>query len=129
MSNDCECLTPGYCQRYKRMMLGKMHEFCQGKGITEQQQVLLLSTLVETAKKVPDKEPNLLQKAISLGKAIVEQTAAGFPVVEDEVLKQRLGLCLICPEYNAKKGHCSKCGCSMRVKARWLTQECPIGKW
>jgi len=63
-----------------------------------------------------DKELNIFEKAANFAKAAVKHVAAGMPKVTDEQLKIRLDVC-------------TKCGCNLKIKASWATQDCPIKKW
>ena len=33
----CECEQPGYCERFQRRMVGRLHDICQGKVLTPEQ--------------------------------------------------------------------------------------------
>ena len=77
------------------------------------------------------KEPNIFEKAANFAKAAVKHVASGMPKVSDEQLKIRLDVCDICPEVNKDNPNwtCTKCGCNLKIKASWATQDCPIKKW
>lgn len=42
---------------------------------------------------------------------------------------QRLNVCLRCPHLQPKLMKCSKCGCFLKLKVRFESEHCPIGKW
>lgn len=76
--------------------------------------------------------PGLFKKAVNLGKAIGQQVKTpGF--VSDEVFTARLAQCKanICGLFDATNTKCKHptCGCSMNVKARWASQNCPVYLW
>lgn len=75
----------------------------------------------------PAAPPGLLEKAMNLGKAVVEHVAAGMPTLDDEAAGARLAICRACDRY--EDGTCQVCGCFMPVKARWAEQQCPLEKW
>lgn len=76
-------------------------------------------------------EPGLIAKIKHFTKAVVEDVKVGQPRVSQEVYTARMTLCRACGFYNDKKGTCGHpdCGCVMQRKAKWASQECPIGKW
>ena len=56
----------------------------------------------------------------------------------EEAAAQRWAICLNCPFLDKEGGSClikgtapccSKCGCSLKYKARALSSECPVGNW
>lgn len=82
---------------------------------------------------VPDwqGEPGFVSKAKNFAKAVVEDVKAGSRRVSQDVYTDRMTLCRACGLYNRQKGTCGHpdCGCVMQRKAKWASQECPIGKW
>lgn len=48
---------------------------------------------------------------------------------EDDLAKQRLDICLSCPELIKLTVQCKKCGCFMSAKTKLDSAKCPIGKW
>jgi hypothetical protein len=52
-------------------------------------------------------------------------------MVAKEVLEARLAICDTCPEVNKNSPNwtCTKCGCNLKIKASWASQDCPIKKW
>lgn len=49
--------------------------------------------------------------------------------VETEVAKERLAICLQCPELIKLTKQCKKCGCLMEAKTKLPNASCPLGKW
>ena len=47
----------------------------------------------------------------------------------DDLAKQRLDICLSCPELITLTIQCKKCGCFMSAKTKLDSAKCPIGKW
>lgn len=43
--------------------------------------------------------------------------------------KERMDICLSCPELINLTKQCKKCGCVMPFKIKLSTSACPIGKW
>ena len=72
--------------------------------------------------------PSLPARVISFAKAIVD-TGKDLKnvMVSREAWVERLEICSNCDAWN--KGKCHYCGCSMRMKTRLQSQDCPIGKW
>lgn len=70
----------------------------------------------------------LQQKAARLAHALRKWKAAGAPLVEREIYRQRLALCQTCEHYRAEGnlglGECAVCGCT-RTKLWLATAACP----
>jgi hypothetical protein len=51
--------------------------------------------------------------------------------VEKGWAQRRFNICKECPSYvfNFFGGKCKNCGCVVRAKVSFKSQECPIGKW
>ena len=47
----------------------------------------------------------------------------------DEIQKQRMDVCLSCPELIQLTKNCKKCGCFMEMKTKLEHAACPLGKW
>jgi hypothetical protein len=75
--------------------------------------------------------PGLLRKAANFGKAVVKHVADGGKHVSDEVYLARLSVCANCPSLDPERMRCMEktCGCRLKVKARWRSESCPLGKW
>lgn len=74
--------------------------------------------------------PTILQKAVSLTQAVVQETVEtlqGKDAVSDEEQRRRLVICQGCEFFN--KGTCSQCGCVLNWKTRMRSMSCPIDKW
>lgn len=79
----------------------------------------------------PEQGPGLLQKAANLGKAVARHVADGGKHVNDEVYLARLAICADCPSFDPERTSCKQktCGCRVKNKARWRSENCPLGKW
>lgn len=77
------------------------------------------------------KEPTLFEKAASFTKAAIKHIASGMPKLPEDKTKIRLDICESCPEVNKETPNwtCTKCGCNLKIKASWATQDCPLKKW
>ena len=77
------------------------------------------------------RELTIFEKAANLAVAVTKHVAAGMPMVSKEVLEARLAICNTCPEVNKNSPNwtCTKCGCNLKIKASWASQDCPIKKW
>jgi len=78
---------------------------------------------------VDHKSPNLLQKAVSLGKAVVTHAITGFEYADQQTLTARMAICDICEHYRKAVNTCNLCGCSLQSKMKMASQHCPIDKW
>lgn len=48
---------------------------------------------------------------------------------DEQVAKDRMDVCLDCPELIGLTKQCKQCGCVMPAKVRLLEAVCPLGKW
>jgi len=62
----------------------------------------------------------------------VRWVKAGFPLVTEDVLNDRMETCQACDRWDktayAGFGRCMECKCS-KIKLHWETETCPLGKW
>lgn len=75
------------------------------------------------------KETSIFTQLFTFSKAVTTQVLAGCPVVSDEEIKKRAEVCSICPSLNKEEYKCGECGCYLKYKISWATQDCPLGKW
>lgn len=68
----------------------------------------------------------MFEHMVAAGKAWRE---AGYPLVSDEVYKQRLAVCLACPKKQLRWFQCKQCGCVVYSKAKLATEDCPFKLW
>lgn len=48
---------------------------------------------------------------------------------EDSKQKERMSICISCPELIKLTKQCKKCGCFMEMKTKLEYAACPLGKW
>ena len=70
---------------------------------------------------------NIFKKITNFTKALFKYSAAGFTDVDVEEYRGRMKICNSC-DLN-KNGNCEACGCIIRKKAWWKTEDCPKDKW
>ena len=75
----------------------------------------------------PKKNPSLMQQAVNLTKSTVKHVATGMKKVSTQEIERRLRICNACDQLN--KGRCAECGCFVNIKASWVSERCPLGKW
>ena len=76
--------------------------------------------------------PSLSDMAKSAVKETMRHAKSKFKNVSKEVEAHRVNTCNSCDLLMVSERHagrCKVCGCFMKVKARWETSKCPIGKW
>ncbi len=81
----------------------------------------------ERYKKLWSGEPGLLEKAANLASSLVSHARTGLKTVPASEAEERLKICGGCEQNNG--GRCAACGCYIKVKATWASQDCPLGKW
>jgi len=75
------------------------------------------------------KLPSVVGLAANFAKAVARHVVDGARKVSRQIYKARLEECNKC--VFQKKNRCShmKCGCVLTKKARWNSEDCPIGRW
>lgn len=74
--------------------------------------------------------PSLVRQAASAAVAVAQHAVAGFPEAPTDVYETRVAACQACDRFRATDGRCGVCGCFViALKARWLEQHCPLGRW
>lgn len=75
--------------------------------------------------------PSGLLTAMNAGGAAARMGAAvvrGKPVVAAaDLAERRVATCIECPYFRA--GRCARCGCFVALKAKLVTERCPLGRW
>ena len=69
------------------------------------------------------------EQIMSVVKGAVKQASEGFPVSTDEEKERRAEICSTCPSLIKDEYKCGECGCYLKYKISWATQDCPLGKW
>jgi hypothetical protein len=87
-----------------------------------------------TAPARPEYPPAIVQLGTALAAAVrvVKASVRSEPVgVDAEEQARRLSICEACPEYDAERKRCKKCGCFAALKLRLATEHCPLEppKW
>ena len=92
--------------------------------------------LCKVNKEKPDKKPKpkremppLLEQATNLATSLVKHATSGFQHVAQNEFLQRIEACNQCDQFDSKSQRCAACGCFLVVKAKWASEECPLGKW
>jgi hypothetical protein len=78
------------------------------------------------------KEPSSWQKVKNFAKATAKHVASKGAKSSPEEQKRREAICKSCTQYYDSKRQICKhknCGCTVKRKAAWLSQSCPVGKW
>jgi hypothetical protein len=48
---------------------------------------------------------------------------------EEKLAKDRMSICMTCPQLIKATKQCKKCGCFMHLKTKLAEATCPLGKW
>ena len=75
--------------------------------------------------------PPIKKQIVSFANEAVKYVMAGRPKRTDAEVAVVKELCMVCDQYTERTGtpRCLKCGCALTIKNRWLTADCPLGKW
>lgn len=76
-------------------------------------------------------EPTIGRKVLNLAKAVTRHAIDGGKKVEEQIYQQRLEVCRRCDSCDLDRIVCREmnCGCYLRRKARWRSENCPREKW
>ena len=74
-------------------------------------------------------KPSKIKKLTNFSLAAAKFAAGGFIKSPIEIYDSRVLTCLACKYYDSDKDECNICGCPIEVKASWITESCPKGKW
>lgn len=129
MAEPCLCNQQNpECHRAGLPMVGRLWELCSGtncsKATSEKYRTLWDSHNNYLA---PSIEPSSTDKVKNFLLAISKYAINGFKNVSSEDYEKRLITCNDCDKN--KHGVCQECGCFIGVKAKWATEDCPLGKW
>lgn len=72
--------------------------------------------------------PSLSEQAKNLAVAAFEHAKDRFKNVNEVMLEKRNKICHNCNEMRQDE-RCAKCGCYMKIKAKWESARCPENKW
>lgn len=77
----------------------------------------------------PDASPSIVRKAAGFAAAAARHLADGAAHVPQEIYEARLSICRSCDRLDAESMACLECGCRLLIKARWRSEDCPLGRW
>ena len=116
MITGCQCAGPGYCEKHKLDKTESVFQLCKTDRDTYVRFEIEAGNI---------KEPGLLEKAVNFTDAISNHILDGLSDVTEEEFDRRISICKSCPLFNPNAESCIICGCSMTLKARWRTGNCP----
>jgi len=138
--STCDCKNPGWCEKYKRQMVGRMHELCQSsqeyrdafdraflaeKPAPTAEQPVILDAAGQPVKRCcgqPPAGPGLVRMAQAVLAAKERWEAAGKPLrSKRQAKKLHREHCQPCPHYVQKTDSCGLCGCPL-LAARTFAQ-------
>ncbi len=74
--------------------------------------------------------PGIMKQGVNFIKATVKHVANKMKQVSQKEMDRRMDICKGCEFFtDGKRPRCAKCGCHMKLKARWESEHCPIDKW
>ena len=132
---DCECATPGWCDRHQCKKHPHFHKLCQArtdyfelweKGAGPGQNLQPV-----TEHNNGSSEPGMIRKAFNFTKAVARHVTNGSKHVDEETYNARLSTCQECEMCDTTRMVCKhkSCGCTLKVKALWDSEHCPLKKW
>ena len=132
---DCECAAPGWCERHQCKKHPHFHKLCQTRSdyfqLWEKGAGPGQNLQTETSDSVESSEPGLMRKAFNFTKAVARHVTNGSKHVDETTYNARLSTCHACEMCDASRMICKhkSCGCTLKVKALWDSERCPLNKW
>ncbi len=83
---------------------------------------------MENQNKFPTKLEQITNLAVAGKDVVLGFLKSGKIKASSQMEKERIEICLTCDRLT-DEFKCSECGCFMKVKAKLLTQNCPLRKW
>ncbi|MBN72689.1 MAG: hypothetical protein CME32_25830 [Gimesia sp.] len=131
----CECAAPGWCERHQCKKHPHFHRLCQTRtdyfdlwerGAGPGQNLQSVTESLDESS-----EPGIMRKAFNFTKAVARHVTNGSKHVDEATYNSRLSICQECGMCDSNRMVCShkQCGCTLKVKALWESERCPIGKW
>lgn len=72
----------------------------------------------------------MIKSLFRTGKNVIVQGIQDRKVfATDKLQQQRLDICRDCENWVPNSNRCTKCGCGMNDKVKFIASDCPIGKW
>ena len=62
-------------------------------------------------------------------KFLYENIKSGFKQVSYDEYNNRLSICRACIFFDPEQTRCTDCGCYVKVKSKFKTENCPQGYW
>lgn len=132
---DCECPSPGYCNRHRMNKLGHLHKLCQ----TQKRYREAWDKAAADGRIVDGTKPRTpYEQAADFLSSSATFLYNGAQVTPKELHEQRLSICRTCEELKPGKvlgvalprlDSCNVCGCFVTLKAAYPHEKCPVGLW
>ena len=130
ISEKCQCDNPTKNCPFFGNMMGRRWQICQGINISEEQRLKYLEIFYnQFANPSGEKPPSIFQQATNFGKAILRHAATGFEKADDNIINERVSSCYLCDKLDSENMQCRECGCFIKIKASWISENCHLGKW
>lgn len=73
--------------------------------------------------------PSTLRQAGNLAKALIKHKLDGSVKLNSDQINARLSICNQCEWFRPEDDRCASCGCFVKEKATWRSEDCPVGNW
>lgn len=119
--NKCTCsILEGYCNRDRVYKMPRAIEECKKLDSIDEENNEIISDDIKK-----QNIPGILEQIVNIAESTTDHIISGMRNVDNETYKERLDICKNCPFFIASEFRCSKCGCYMKIKAKWETSICP----
>lgn len=132
---DCECANPGWCKRHHCKKHPHFHKLCQTRtdyfDLWERGAGPGQNLESETESNNISSEPSMMKKAFNFTKAVARHVTNGSRHVDEAIYNYRLSICQECEMCDTSRMVCKhkQCGCTLKVKALWESERCPLSNW
>jgi hypothetical protein len=133
-NTPCECAAAGWCERHQCLKPEAFFQLCR----RNQTYFRSWEDGIGPGQSGSDPDspgtsemPGLARRTGNFATAIVRHAMSGFQRVDDPQYEARLAICVDCPSCDLSTMVCREksCGCYLKLKARWQSEECPRGLW
>jgi hypothetical protein len=124
---DCPAALTTYCSKYELKVTAREHQFLRGtSGLPRAKEEAHIARMLGVDL------PGAMKMGWEALKAGLKHLAGGMKEVSEETYRTRLGVCMSpCEQWNRDETEprCLACGCFLKEKAKWASEDCPLKKW
>lgn len=74
-------------------------------------------------------KPDILTQVNNFIDSSIKHLLNNMDNVNEDIAISRISICESCEFFDKNSVRCNSCGCFLKIKTRWASEKCPIGKW